>query len=191
MKTGYPKAPLQNGLGRYVCQLKRVVIKFCKTTGHSKGIREFIENDLLDFARANPGIVVYVKPRRFRGPCLWAEYLNGGEEYIGISKMSRDEIAKWLNYLRTRPGVPEMKYLKMWHTDTPSIQGVWSPFTHRDPALNLVEFPQESLSQPVNQTQTATQMLIEMFKKTNIQDESSEKETESAESVNKEETKSS
>lgn len=70
--------------------------------------------------------------------------VNGGEEYIGISKMSRDEIVKWLNYLRTRPGVPEMKYLKMWHTDTPSIQGVWSPFTHRDPAFNVVEFPKVS-----------------------------------------------
>ena len=71
--------------------------------------------------------------------------MNGEEEYIGISKMSRDEIAKWLNYLRTRTGVPEMKYVKMWRTDTPSIQGVWSPFTHRDPALNLVEFPQVSI----------------------------------------------
>lgn len=39
MKTGYPKAPLQNGLGRYVCQLKRVVIKFCKTSGDSRGVR--------------------------------------------------------------------------------------------------------------------------------------------------------
>lgn len=71
--------------------------------------------------------------------------VNGEDEYIGVSKMPRDEIVKWLDYLRKRPGIPEMKYLKMWHTDTPSIQGVWSPFTHRNPALNLVEFPQVSI----------------------------------------------
>lgn len=70
--------------------------------------------------------------------------VNGEDEYIGVSKMSRDEIAKWLNYLRTRPGVPEMKYLKMWHTDSPSIQGVWSPFINRNPVLNVIEFPQVS-----------------------------------------------
>lgn len=36
--------------------------------------REFIENHLLDFTRKNPGIVVYLKPRRHRKPVLYAEY---------------------------------------------------------------------------------------------------------------------
>ena len=36
--------------------------------------REFIENHLLDFTRKNPGIVVYLKPRRHRIPVLYAEY---------------------------------------------------------------------------------------------------------------------
>lgn len=40
----------------------------------SVACREFIENDLLDFAKDNPGIVVYVKPRRHRSPVMVAEY---------------------------------------------------------------------------------------------------------------------
>lgn len=36
--------------------------------------RDFIENQLLDFAKANPGIVVYVKPRRHRTPVMVGEY---------------------------------------------------------------------------------------------------------------------
>lgn len=36
--------------------------------------REFLENCLVDFAKENPGIVVYVKPRRHRTPVLIGEY---------------------------------------------------------------------------------------------------------------------
>lgn len=35
---------------------------------------EFLEHDLIDFARSNPGTVVYVKPRRHRAPVVVAEY---------------------------------------------------------------------------------------------------------------------
>ena len=36
--------------------------------------RDFIESDLMDFAKANPGTVVYLKPRRHRSPAMVAEY---------------------------------------------------------------------------------------------------------------------
>lgn len=35
---------------------------------------DFIENDLVSYAKENPGVVVYVKPRRHRGPVIKAEY---------------------------------------------------------------------------------------------------------------------
>ena len=37
-------------------------------------MREFIENDLVNFAKENPGVVVYVKPRRHRAPVVVGEY---------------------------------------------------------------------------------------------------------------------
>lgn len=74
MKSGFIRAPLQNGLGRYIGQLQRITVKFCKNNGSSKGMRDFIENSLVDFAKANPGVVVYVKPRRHRTPVIVAEY---------------------------------------------------------------------------------------------------------------------
>ena len=67
---------LENGLGRYVCQLQRVTFKFCKESPASRGIREFIESDLVDFARKNPGVVVYLQPRRHRKAKISAEYCN-------------------------------------------------------------------------------------------------------------------
>lgn len=74
LKSGYPGAPLANGVGRYVKQLQRITIKFCKSHGCSRGVREFIEHDLVNFAKDNPGVVVYAKPRRHRTPVLSAEY---------------------------------------------------------------------------------------------------------------------
>lgn len=49
-------------------------MKFCKNNGGSKGMRDYIENNLVDFAKNNPGVVVYVKPRRHRSPVIVAEY---------------------------------------------------------------------------------------------------------------------
>ncbi len=70
----YINSNLHNGVGRYVCQLQRVTFKFCKEHASSRGIREFIEHDLVDFARNNPGVVVYLQPKRHRIPKISAEY---------------------------------------------------------------------------------------------------------------------
>ena len=76
LKTGLinANAPLKNGLGRFIPQLMRITIKFCKESPHSTGVREFIEKDIVEFAKKNPGTAVYLKPRRHRTPVVVAEY---------------------------------------------------------------------------------------------------------------------
>ena len=56
-------APLRNGIGRFIPQLARVTIKFCKESGASQGVRSFIEQDIVQFAKDNPSVVVYLKPQ--------------------------------------------------------------------------------------------------------------------------------
>ncbi|XP_045483206.1 39S ribosomal protein L43, mitochondrial [Harmonia axyridis] len=159
------KNPSKNGVGRYVCQLQRVVLKFCKNHGGSRGMREFIEEDLLDFAKENPGVVVYLKPRRHRGPVIKAEYLSGNTQWLGCSMFTKDEIYKWLNLFKTQQGDKEgIRLRKLWHTETPSIQGPWTPYTFRSPKLNLVEYPNEKLSAAYEE-KSATEELLEMFEK--------------------------
>ncbi|XP_037805991.1 39S ribosomal protein L43, mitochondrial [Lucilia sericata] len=165
LKSGFPSAPLQNGLGRYVCQLQRVTLKFCKNNGSSKGMREFIESKLIDFAKENPGIVVYVKPRRHRTPVLVGEYLNGEREWLNCRNSSKDDILKWIELLKTQNGPSSATRLrKMWHTDVPSIQGPWTPFMLRNPENNLVNYPNSELSRPLDIQPSATEKLIELFK---------------------------
>lgn len=79
---------------------------------------------------------------------------------------SREEIVKWLNLVKTQTGNHDGTRLrKLWHTDHPSIQGPWTPYTFREPSLNIVEFPNEELSKPLNQPISASEQLLEIFKK--------------------------
>ncbi|XP_017868723.1 PREDICTED: 39S ribosomal protein L43, mitochondrial [Drosophila arizonae] len=171
LKSGFPRAPLQNGLGRYVCQLQRITLKFCKNNGSSRGMRDFIENHLVDFAKENPGIVVYVKPRRHRTPVLVGEYLNGDREWLSCRNSTQDEISKWIDLLKTQNGSSSsMRLRKMWHTDVPSIQGPWTPFLLRLPDANNQTLPSKEASQPLDIPQTATEKLIELFKQQKLEE---------------------
>lgn len=39
LPSGFIRTPLQNGLGRYIPQLQRITLKFCKNHGGSRGVR--------------------------------------------------------------------------------------------------------------------------------------------------------
>lgn len=58
-----------------------------------------------------------------------------------LHDMPCEEIIKWLGVLRTSAGYGEMHYRSYQHTDTPSIQGPWTPFTHQPPEKNIMTFP--------------------------------------------------
>ncbi|XP_051175464.1 39S ribosomal protein L43, mitochondrial [Leptopilina boulardi] len=165
MKSGFIKSHLGNGITRYVCQLKRVTLKFCKNNGSSRGMRDFVEHDLLDYARNNSGTVVYLKPRRHRSPVIVAEYLDGSRHWVGCRNFHREEVIKWMELLTTEThDGAEKRLRRLWHTDFPSIQGPWTPFTFRDPALNLAIYPDTELGAAIKLEQTATEKLIELFK---------------------------
>lgn len=95
--------------------------------------------------------------------------MNGDKENISCHKVERDDIVKWLNLLKTQSGNSKnFRLRKLWHTENPSIQGPWTPFTFRDPKLNLATFPDTELSKPSNLQKSATEQLIELFKKQQI-----------------------
>ncbi|GAB6023341.1 39S ribosomal protein L43, mitochondrial [Chamberlinius hualienensis] len=142
--SGFVKSVLQNGVGRFVCQLQRVTIKFCKAQGPSKGVREFIETDLVDFARKNPGTVILV--------------VNGKTDYISCHNFTKAEVVKHMDYLLCKSGIPIVRLRKFGHTDSPSIQGIWTPFDRIDPAMNIKSFPDDSLT-AVRHELSATEVL--------------------------------
>ena len=70
--------------------------------------------------------------------------------------------------MRTRKGDVLVRLLKKQQTHTPSIQGVWTPFTNKPAWASVETFPSEKFSEPVIKPNTATQKLIDLAnKKTN------------------------
>ncbi|GIY98802.1 39S ribosomal protein L43, mitochondrial [Caerostris extrusa] len=178
----YIKSVLQNGMGRYVTQLQRITFKFSKTHGGSKGLREYMEKHLVDFAKDNPGVVIYVKPRRLGPASITMEYLNGENQYRCLSKHTKDDIVKWVEFARTQSGFPISRFIKNQHTDSPSIQGVWTPLTNKPTVLNVTDFPAEELSKASNFFPSATEQLLEIAK--TIGTSSSQEQTKTSKSTN-------
>ena len=104
MKSGWitANAPLRNGIGRFIPQLARLTIKFCKSDGSSHGVRQFIQQDVVQFAKQNPHCVVYLKPRHHRSPVMVAEYLNGEKHWMSLHNMSLDEVILVAGLLYTK-----------------------------------------------------------------------------------------
>jgi hypothetical protein len=71
--------------------------------------------------------------------------VNGERFHMSFHNFNREEITKWVNLMKTRAGAPIMAYRKLWHTDNPSIQGVWSPFENQDTTANVTTFPSVSI----------------------------------------------
>lgn len=91
--------------------------------------------------------------------------VNGGREWLNCRNSTKEDILKWIELLKTQNGPSStMRLRKMWHTDVPSIQGAWTPFMLRSPEMNLVTFPSEEYSTPLDIEQSATEKLLELYK---------------------------
>lgn len=92
--------------------------------------------------------------------------MNGEKQWISCKGLTKEEIIKWMELIRTQSGnTTGLRYRKLQHTDFPSIQGPWTPYTFRDPKLNLAEFPSTDLSKPAVIEKSATEDLLDIFKK--------------------------
>ncbi|XP_061561680.1 39S ribosomal protein L43, mitochondrial [Phyllopteryx taeniolatus] len=125
------KSVLQNGVGRYVCQLKRISIIFSKKGQSSLGVRDFIEDGVVDYAKKNLGTVVYVSPQPCHKPRIVAEYLNGNVREEIVASKTSSQVSEVLAKLTSQSGLDVIRIRKPFHTDNPSIQGLWHPFTNR------------------------------------------------------------
>ena len=87
--------------------------------------------------------------------------VNGRREVVCMAKNSAEDVCKWLEHLRTRSGVQIVKLAKNWHTDSPTIQGVWHPFLNKNPSLATATFPDPSLYRAVAEEKSATELVLE------------------------------
>ena len=135
---------------RGVWALRQLTLHYCKNGGSSRGVREFIETGLADFASQNPQIQCRTVVRNGRHPYVQGLYpmnIQAYEQAIAAEgtyeRMDRDrtlettvknmlpeEVEQELWALRARTGrkaLSNSKLKKGWFSRHPSIQGMWAP----------------------------------------------------------------
>ncbi|XP_028331784.1 large ribosomal subunit protein mL43 isoform X2 [Gouania willdenowi] len=112
--------------------------RFLKSVLQNGVGRDFIEDGIVDYAKKNPGTVVYVSPQPARVPKIVAEYLNGNVKEEIITNKTSLEISQLMTKLTNQSGLDIIRIRKPFHTDSPSIQGLWHPFTNRPPAIDPI-----------------------------------------------------
>uniref|UniRef100_A0A1I8F642 HMG box domain-containing protein n=1 Tax=Macrostomum lignano TaxID=282301 RepID=A0A1I8F642_9PLAT len=94
------------------------------------GAREFIENgDFLEFARANPQVACYLKPRRNRRRCFKRSSPTAQCSWPALTPSPPNSFAAGSGSCAAGRGddlLPLHENLRSFH---PSVQGVWTPFT--------------------------------------------------------------
>merc|ERR1711872_556892 len=105
--------------------------------------------DVVNFAKNNPSVVVYLKPRRHRSPTLVAEFLNGERHTQSLNNFTSDQVSGYFDFFKTL------------YSNTPSIQGYWTPTTHKNPADTQAQFPLSL--EPGNTEKSASSLLEDMY----------------------------
>ena len=90
--------------------------------------------------------------------------VNGQTVTHHVNNYSNEELCQWVEHLRTRSGHQIVRMRKTWHTDSPSIQGIWTPMTNRPTDWNIRQFPDNDLSVFKPEEPTATERLLERAK---------------------------
>ena len=92
--------------------------------------------------------------------------VNGNKQDKSVQFLNREDVCEWVGHLKDRSGEDLKRIMKQQHTDSPSIQGIWTPFTNAPSHLNVASFPSEIDSGCVQNDGTdATQELLGVAKR--------------------------
>jgi large subunit ribosomal protein L43 len=112
-------------------QLTRLKLYYCEYGGSSKAVREYLANGrLAAWATKYPDVEIDVTPRNGKHPFVEGEYrTRAASHQISVKNYEKwRHVEEVMDVLRNRSGRKITKITTPVLTDTPSIQGVWTPF---------------------------------------------------------------
>lgn len=89
---------------RGVFQLRKLTVKYCDHSGSSKGAREFIRHQIVEFANNTPTAEVATELRPGQHPYMMGAYVTGEVKTIGIKNIDPGEIMDYAIMLRNSSG---------------------------------------------------------------------------------------
>eukprot|EP00056_Hartaetosiga_gracilis_P002931 m.58264 g.58264 ORF g.58264 m.58264 type:complete len:139 (+) comp11254_c1_seq1:136-552(+) len=115
--------------GRFVPQLRKISLCYCRGHVASSGMREFVEKNVMDIGVKNKQTVFVVQSTPRKDPLIKAQYLNGREKTVNVRSMSRKEIMGEVQKLSEESGYRPRKFGSNPVTSSKaSIQGDWNIF---------------------------------------------------------------
>ena len=113
---------------RGVKQLRKIELFFCEIGGSSNRARQYIKSGkIVEFANNNPSVEVSAKLRNGNHPFIKADYVSGFSKQVCIKNEDLERIEKVVTMLNDSSGRKIIKIGSPIKTDTPSVQGVWTP----------------------------------------------------------------
>lgn len=135
---------------RGVFQCQKLTLYYCEHGGSSQAVRDFLSSGrLIEWARNRPTVEIKVKVRNGAHPYVKADYLTGIQDEkrphahqicLKSNSARSPQVDAILDQLYNRSGRKITKLVKPVYTQTPSVQGIWTP------SLNLhltPKFPME------------------------------------------------
>mmetsp|Transcript_7342 Transcript_7342/g.19854 ORF Transcript_7342/g.19854 Transcript_7342/m.19854 type:complete len:139 (-) Transcript_7342:527-943(-) len=114
-------------------QLKKLTLSYCEKGGSSKAVREFLASGKLqDWAQERPHVDIHVKVKNGKHPNVVGDYLTTQKGTIHqiclkSNKVRSPDVIGALDKLYNRSGRKIKKLTSPVVTQTPSVQGVWTP----------------------------------------------------------------
>eukprot|EP00180_Rhodochaete_pulchella_P004396 Plantae.Rhodophyta-Rhodochaete_pulchella.ctg8277.p2 GENE.Plantae.Rhodophyta-Rhodochaete_pulchella.ctg8277~~Plantae.Rhodophyta-Rhodochaete_pulchella.ctg8277.p2 ORF type:complete len:175 (+),score=21.26 Plantae.Rhodophyta-Rhodochaete_pulchella.ctg8277:80-604(+) len=109
-------------------ELKEVLLRYSLNAGSSRGVRDFVNEGLVLFARDNPQLVVRTQLRESH-PFVDGRYINGYRRVISLKNLDRADVREVFMYMRNTLGhrVPDMNEVTVGVVESkrPTIQGHW------------------------------------------------------------------
>ena len=113
---------------RGIKQLTKLKVFFCEHGGSSSSVRDYISRgNIIQFAQQNPTVEVIAQLRNGKHPYILAEYLTGSSKQVCVKNEPIERINSVVEMLNNSSGRKITKITKPVRTQTPSVQGVWTP----------------------------------------------------------------
>ncbi|EKX50465.1 hypothetical protein GUITHDRAFT_103700 [Guillardia theta CCMP2712] len=114
-------------------QLTKLTIQYCDTSYHSRGAREFVEKFVPTLKEKYSQIEFVVTQKKGRPACMEGFYRNGRNKPVGLHKQDAEWINERCMLLLHQWGGKNITHSgKRVRSETPSVQGMWTPFLNRE-----------------------------------------------------------
>ena len=110
-----------------VWQLQTLVVRYCSIGGSSRGTRDFLRKEFIEFATKNPQVQCKAILGKGKHPVVEGRYVWGVNKVCDLRNKQPKQISELVQLLRNTSGHKVTQFKVPVISKKPSIQGQWQP----------------------------------------------------------------